>query len=91
MKASNILGFQALRHLTHREIEVVELLLDARCDKEIAQSLRITVRTVRFHLGNIFRKFGVATRGRVALFRPREERGPRGMEAGFGQSHLVHR
>ena len=48
--------------LTRREREVHHLLQLAKCNKEIASALGIEVRTVRFHVENIFRKFGVASR-----------------------------
>ena len=51
--------------LTPREAGVFALLLDAHCDKEISAMLIITRRTVRFHIGNIFRKFHVSTRAEL--------------------------
>jgi DNA-binding NarL/FixJ family response regulator len=51
--------------LTPREEEVVGLLLRRLCNKEIASALRISERTVRFHLENIFDKIGVRDRHSV--------------------------
>ena len=48
--------------LTHREQEVYELTVRGKCNKEIAEHLGITTRTVRFHLSNIFVKTCVANR-----------------------------
>lgn len=49
--------------LTPREHEVVGFLRDGRLsNKEIASSLRITERTVKFHVGNILTKMRVGSR-----------------------------
>ena len=45
-----------------REREVIELLLKAKGNKQIAQALGISVSTVEFHLKNIFSKLGVDNR-----------------------------
>jgi DNA-binding NarL/FixJ family response regulator len=73
MNTSYASGFQSIKDLTARETEVLNSLLRALCDKEIARSLDISNRTVRFHVGNIFRKFNVATRSEllVACFHQR--------------------
>lgn len=54
-------------HLTTREAEVLLLLSLAKSIEEIALSLNITARTVRFHQGNLFRKIGATSR--IDLFR----------------------
>jgi len=43
--------------LSNREWEVVELLLQGKSNKLIAGALGISVRTVEFHLKNIYTKF----------------------------------
>lgn len=49
--------------LTPREHEVIGFLKDGRLsNKEIASSLRITERTVKFHVGNILSKMRVGSR-----------------------------
>jgi DNA-binding NarL/FixJ family response regulator len=50
--------------LTRREKEVLEALGPnrTRSDKEIAQTLGIGVRTVKFHMQELLRKFGVKSR-----------------------------
>ncbi|MEM1261453.1 MAG: LuxR C-terminal-related transcriptional regulator [Pseudomonadota bacterium] len=48
--------------LSRREREVLKLLGDALPDKLIARQLCISENTVRFHLKNVFRKFGVSSR-----------------------------
>ena len=51
--------------LTRRELKVLEYLRDGLCAKEIAEKMHVTLRCTRFHMGNIYRKFGV--RDRVGL------------------------
>jgi DNA-binding NarL/FixJ family response regulator len=48
--------------LTDREIEVLELVAAGLRNKEIAQRLVITERTVKFHVGVILQKLGAGTR-----------------------------
>jgi DNA-binding CsgD family transcriptional regulator len=49
--------------LSPREIEILDYLVDGWSNAEIASALRIGIRTVRFHLGNIYGNLGVARRG----------------------------
>ena len=49
--------------LSQREIEILDYLVDGWSNAEIASALRIGIRTVRFHLGNIYGNLGVARRG----------------------------
>ena len=53
---------EELAQLTKRELEVLRLLAGGVRSKEIADRLFLSVRTVRFHLSNIFRKLDVETR-----------------------------
>ncbi len=48
--------------ISRREREVLDLLLDNLCNKEIAGKLFISDRTVKFHVSNLLRKFGVQRR-----------------------------
>ena len=48
--------------LSERERAVLELVLLGRSSEEIGNVLGITVRTVRFHLGNILSKVGADSR-----------------------------
>jgi DNA-binding NarL/FixJ family response regulator len=48
--------------LTPREVEVMELLRRGRSNAEIAQTLNVSVETVRSHARRVYRKLGVRTR-----------------------------
>lgn len=48
--------------LTEREMEVLKLAANGKSNKEIAEDLVLSVRTVEAHLGNIFNKLGVGSR-----------------------------
>jgi DNA-binding NarL/FixJ family response regulator len=50
---------------TPREREVLEMLVDGRPNREIAEPLGIEVRTVKAHMATLMRKVGV--RNRIAL------------------------
>jgi DNA-binding CsgD family transcriptional regulator len=52
----------AYQKLTPREQEVFQKLSLGQSNQQIAQQLNITVRTVKYHLGNIFQKYGVNQR-----------------------------
>ena len=49
-------------HLTDREYEVLKLLVDGLNNSEIAEKLFVSLGTVKFHVSNIFQKFGVDSR-----------------------------
>ena len=53
--------------LSSRELQIVEAIESGCTNREIAQELRLSERTVKYHLTNIFSKCGVA--GRMELAR----------------------
>ena len=53
---------ETTEHLTDREMEVLRLLARGNRNKEIAEALVISERTVKFHVGVIFQKLGVTNR-----------------------------
>jgi len=61
--------------LTSREREVLVLLADGRTNRQIAEALFITQKTVSVHVSNILAKLGAANRGEAAALAHR---------AGFG-------
>ena len=48
--------------LTKRELEVLNLMAKGKANKEIAESLVISERTVKFHVSSIMKKLGVSNR-----------------------------
>lgn len=53
--------------LTHRERDIMNLLVTGRCVREIAEALSIGDKTVRNHLSNIYRKLGVRRQSEALL------------------------
>jgi len=56
------LNEQLVEPLTHREIEVLQLLAAGLGNKEIASRLLISEHTAKFHVASILAKLGAATR-----------------------------
>jgi DNA-binding NarL/FixJ family response regulator len=54
--------------LSSREREVLALVARGMANKQIARALGITERTVKVHLGNVFRRIGVSDRTSAALW-----------------------
>jgi two-component system, NarL family, response regulator LiaR len=54
--------------LTERETEVLRLLAQGQANKEIANSLTITEKTVKTHVSNILAKLSVSSRTQAALY-----------------------
>jgi DNA-binding CsgD family transcriptional regulator len=52
--------------LTPSERRVAELAADGQGNREIAQALYVTPRTVEFHLTSVYRKLGISARGGLA-------------------------
>jgi DNA-binding NarL/FixJ family response regulator len=69
--------------LTERELEVVRALARGKSNKEIAQSLGISEKTVRNHASNIYKKLHIFDRTQAVIYAIRrglvdvEELGPR--------------
>jgi DNA-binding NarL/FixJ family response regulator len=58
----------SVESLSEREKEVVSLLAQGLTNKEIAQSLFLSVRTIEAHLRTIYGKLGVSSRTEAALW-----------------------
>lgn len=54
--------------LTEREIDVLRLLAQGQSNKEIAHTLTLGEKTVKFHVSNILAKLGVPSRTQAALY-----------------------
>lgn len=54
--------------LTEREFLVADLVSRGLSNKEIANQMFITEKTVKFHLTNIYKKMGVKSRAQLIVF-----------------------
>jgi len=59
---------EKLAALTRRERDIVNLLADGATNKQVAEELDISERTVKGHLSNVFSKLGVSDRLKLVLF-----------------------
>jgi len=57
-----------LNDLTPRELEILELVISGKTNKEIAREVFISKKTVEFHLDHIYTKIGVRTRLMVGIW-----------------------
>jgi DNA-binding NarL/FixJ family response regulator len=62
MLANGPLTARTSPQFTNRELEVLQLLVSARSNREIAQALGIEVRTVKSYIGRMMKKVGVGNR-----------------------------
>lgn len=60
-------GIKIKKHLTDRELEVLQYVIKGMTNKEIAGILSITDHTVKAHIASVIRKLGVKNRLDVAL------------------------
>lgn len=74
--AASIGGDRIEKRMTAREREVLELLMDGRSNRAIAEALGIDEATVKAHLGRMLRKTGAHNRVELTL-RAIEERSAR--------------
>jgi DNA-binding NarL/FixJ family response regulator len=58
--------------LTERELEVIRALAQGMSDRQIAQSLSISEKTVRNHTSNIYRKLHIFDRTQAVIYAVRE-------------------
>jgi DNA-binding NarL/FixJ family response regulator len=63
---------EATNELTQREIEVLELIVEGKTNKEIASTLVISENTVKIHLRNILEKLHLQSRIQAAVYAVRE-------------------
>ena len=74
---------QACAHMTTRESEILAWVAAGKSDWAIGRILNISSKTVNYHIENVKRKFGVATRIQAVVaalergaFRPEAESRP---------------
>ena len=58
--------------LTHREVEVLCLIVAGKTDREIAEELFISARTVGGHISNILNKTSTSNRAEAAVYAARQ-------------------
>lgn len=64
---------EANQALSFREKQIVELVQEAKLNKEIAYELHLTEGTIKEYLNRIFRKVGVTNRTELAIWAFRKE------------------
>ena len=76
------------RRLTEREIAVTRLVADGRTNAEIAETLSVSLATVKRHLNNVMIKWNCDNRTQVAVraVRLQERPPPNGQRVGPTQS-----
>src|SRR5205085_10004930 len=60
--------------LTKRELEIARCIVDRKTNREIAEDLFLSPKTVETHIRNIFAKLGAESRVEVARFVERADR-----------------
>ena len=65
--------FSTVTKLTKREQQVYEGIMKAQSNKEIADTLNLTERTVKFHVSGLLEKYGVRSRNELQVARVNEE------------------
>ena len=74
-------------NLTQREHDILALLSEGRSNREIAQNLYLSEKTVKAHLAAIFRKLGVTNRTQAAMMAVQMGVGP--APAGDGRERVA--
>ena len=54
--------------LTPRELDVLQWMVKGLSNKEIAEQLFISDKTVKIHVSNIFKKLGVKSRSQAIIY-----------------------
>lgn len=66
LPAMNVSELERATSLTSRELEILRAVARGLSNKAIADDLWITEQTVKFHLGNVFRKLALSNRTEAA-------------------------
>jgi DNA-binding NarL/FixJ family response regulator len=77
-------------HLTAREKEVLDLILQARSNREIARQLGIEERTVKAHVGRLMRKTGADNRIELTMHAMNRPLLPHTQPRAQHQAHNAH-
>lgn len=68
MKDNKLKIFLSERGMTKREVEVSALITRGLSNKEIANQLFITDRTVKYHITNIYSKLKLKSRAQLIIY-----------------------
>lgn len=60
--------FLLQKGLSNREVEVAELVSKGMANKEVADRLFVTEKTVKFHLTNIYKKMAIKSRSQLIVW-----------------------
>ena len=60
--------FLLQKGLSNREVEVAELVSKGLANKEVADQLFVTEKTVKFHLTNIYKKMNIKSRSQLIVW-----------------------
>jgi DNA-binding CsgD family transcriptional regulator len=67
-------GFFARHQISSREQEIIRLLLEGKSGRDMAEELYVSLKTVKAHISNIYRKLGVKSRWQlITLIRNSQE------------------
>ena len=66
-------GASVLRRLTEREMEIVQLLAEAKTGKEVATRLGVSVKTIEAHRSNVMRKLNIHSVAELVLYAVRNK------------------
>jgi DNA-binding CsgD family transcriptional regulator len=76
----------ALAGLSPRELEILTMTAEGLTNTQVASRIGVTIHAVKFHLGSVYRKLGVANRteATAVFFRAAGSQvdGPRGRSIG---------
>jgi DNA-binding NarL/FixJ family response regulator len=60
-------GVSVLAPPTDRELEVLQLVADGYCNRDVGARLHLSEETIKSHLGNLLEKFGARNRTHAAV------------------------
>jgi DNA-binding NarL/FixJ family response regulator len=63
-------------HLTYRQQQIVDLVLDGASNRQIAERLGLSEQTIKNQLTTIYEKLGISNRLQLAMLAVRERRRP---------------
>ena len=64
---------EQIPRLSRREKQIVELISQAKLNKEIAHELQLAEGTIKVYLVHLFRKVGVSNRTQLAVWAMKQE------------------